>query len=144
MGEKLRVVLDTNVWISITLDKKLAGEFPPLIQSGRIEVFLSKSLVRELGRVLSYQRINAILENAGVQPIVALSRIVRSTTMVRTWRTVREIEEDEPDNRVLECALYARADFIVSGDGHLLRLGEFKGIRILSPRRFLDLVRKTG
>jgi uncharacterized protein len=140
MGEKLRVVLDTNVWISIALDRALAKEFPPLIQEGKIEVCLSRALVRELARVLGYPRIAITLEKAGVSPVVALSRVVRSVTMVRTWRTVREIEEDTADNRVLECALYAKADFIVSGDKHLLLLGQFKGIKILSPREFLQMI----
>lgn len=140
MGEKLRVVFDTNVWISIVLDKTLAEEFPPLIQRRKIEVCLSRPLVRELARVLEYPRISTTLEKAGVQPVVVLSRIVISATMVRTWHTVREIEEDKADNRVLECAFYAKAAFIVSGDKHVLRLGRFKGIRILPPRKFLEMI----
>lgn len=48
------------------------------------------------------------------------------------------MREDEPDNRVLECALAARADVIVSGDQHLLKLQSFRGISIASPRAFLD------
>jgi predicted nucleic acid-binding protein len=45
---------------------------------------------------------------------------------------------DPDDNKVLEAALEANADFIVSGDKHLLNLKEFKGVRILTAKEFLD------
>ena len=138
MGEKLRIVLDTNVWISILLDGTLAKELDPLSRERKVEVCLSRPLVAELARVLGYPRVSSTLEKAGIQEVAALARIVKSSTMVRTWRTVRKISEDDADNRILECALYAKADFILSGDKHILRLGQFKGAKILSPRKFLD------
>lgn len=45
---------------------------------------------------------------------------------------------DDPDNRVLECAVEGRADFIVSGDSHLLALKEYQGIPILKAVEFLN------
>jgi predicted nucleic acid-binding protein len=48
------------------------------------------------------------------------------------------VTEDPDDDRVLECAVAAHADAIVSGDRHLLRLGSFKSIVIQSSRQFLD------
>ena len=47
------------------------------------------------------------------------------------------VREDPDDNRILECALAADADVIVSGDRHLLKLGAYEGITILTPRDFL-------
>jgi len=49
------------------------------------------------------------------------------------------IKEDPPDNRILECAVSAGADYIVSGDNDLLRLGRYDSIRILNVADFLDL-----
>lgn len=51
-------------------------------------------------------------------------------------------EEDESDNRILECAVAAKAEIIVSGDRHLRDLGEFRGIRILSPAEFLATLKR--
>ena len=48
------------------------------------------------------------------------------------------VREDEADNRILECALAAGADAIVTGDHHLLELRRFGGVRITTPREFLD------
>jgi predicted nucleic acid-binding protein len=53
--------------------------------------------------------------------------------------TLDIIKEDPPDNRILECAVAAGADFIVTGDKDLLRLGRYDSIRILSPSDLLDI-----
>src|SRR5437879_645466 len=102
-----------------------------------------KLLAEEIGTVLAYPRIATALEQAGIEPLAALSNILGLATLVKTRRPARVIEEDPADNRVLECALRAKAIFIVSGDKHVLKLGEFKGIRILSPREFLNETRGT-
>lgn len=47
--------------------------------------------------------------------------------------------KDDPDNRVLECALAGRADAIVTGDTALLELGEYRGVRIVSLRDYLEI-----
>ena len=139
MGEKLRVVLDTNIWVSIALDKTLAGDFLPLIRRKKINAYISRALLTELARVLTYPRIQTILEEAGIEPAQALSSVARSATLTRTKKTVEEISEDPPDNRVLECALSAKAGFIVTGDNHLLKSQEFEGIKLLAAREFLEM-----
>lgn len=57
-------------------------------------------------------------------------------------RRVNVIAEDPSDNRYLECAIEGDADYIVSGDEHLLRLDAYQKIRILTPRAFLDILKK--
>jgi predicted nucleic acid-binding protein len=56
---------------------------------------------------------------------------------ITSRRRVNAVKEDPDDNRILECALAAGAEVIVSGDGHLLRLTAYEGIAILTPRDFL-------
>ena len=53
-----------------------------------------------------------------------------------------KVVTDDPDNRILECAVKAKADIIASGDSHLLDLKEYKGIRVLKPVQFLALLEK--
>ncbi len=141
MGKKVKVVLDTNVWVSILFNKVLAGDFLPLIEDGRIDVYLSNHLLRELARVLTYPRIVEVLEKADVDPRTALSVILKSAKLIAVRRPVNELRQDPADNRVLECASSAGAEFIVSGDGHLLSLSEFRGIRIIRPRDFLEVMK---
>jgi predicted nucleic acid-binding protein len=52
---------------------------------------------------------------------------------------VRAVEDDPDDDRILECAVEAQAQIVVSGDHHLLALQEYKSILIVTPRRFLEL-----
>ena len=54
-------------------------------------------------------------------------------------REVRAVKDDPDDDKYLAAALIGRAGFVVSGDHHLLDLGEYQGVTILTPRRFLGL-----
>ncbi len=53
---------------------------------------------------------------------------------------VKAIQADPEDNRVLEAALAAGAEFVVSGDKHLLKLVEWKGIQVVSPTQFIERI----
>ena len=52
---------------------------------------------------------------------------------------VHLIKDDEDDNKILECAVEGGVDYIVSQDRHLLNIGEFEGIKIVSPEKFIQL-----
>lgn len=136
MGKK--VVLDTNVWVSILFNKTLAEAFVPLIESSEISVCMSYQLLRELAKVLTYPKIDRVLQTAGVSPEAALAGVVKSVRLVRPRQSVHMVKEDPADDRVLECALAAGAKIIISGDQHLLALKEYRGIKILKPREFLQ------
>jgi len=58
-------------------------------------------------------------------------------------RQIAVMMSDPYDNMVLECAVEAKADYIVSGDAHLLDLGEFEGIKIVNSARFLEIMRES-
>ena len=62
--------------------------------------------------------------------------------VVEPKEEIKFIKEDPKDNIILECALAAKAGYIVSGDKHLLKLKEYKGIKIMSAREFLDILEK--
>ncbi len=56
MGKKTKVVLDTNIWISIFLNKTLGKEFDNLLRSRKIQVFVSEEILKEISRVLEYPK----------------------------------------------------------------------------------------
>ena len=61
--------------------------------------------------------------------------------MIKPERRISIIKQDEDDNRILECAIEGKAEYIISGDEHhLLPLNEYQGIKILSPAEFLKLL----
>lgn len=69
-----------------------------------------------------------------------LADLVKMSSVVVEPRSVVAVVEDESDNRVLEAAVAAEVDCIVSGDGHLLTLGTFQGIPVLPPAEFVKAV----
>lgn len=60
--------------------------------------------------------------------------------VVSTTQTLSRLKDDPDDDRVLECALAGRADIIVTGDRHLLKLGAFEGTPIVTARQFMDRI----
>ncbi len=130
-----QVVLDTNVWVSAFLSP--GGTCEQLLQqlvNHRVEVIVSPALVDELKGVL-HKKMGA--SDAKLKEVLAL--VGSMSLMVVPRERVNVVTDDESDNRVLECALEARADLIVTGDAkHLLPLRTFRGIPIQSPRAVLD------
>ena len=128
-----RIVLDTNVLISAILFGGKPRKVLDLVLSGSLDCTLSIAILDELRDVLQRPKfgfsadvcLHITEELHGVCAIISPS--------VR----VDAIPYDPDDNRILECAVEAHAHFIVSGDPHLLDLGEFESIRILSPAAYL-------
>ncbi len=137
MGKKVKVVFDSNVWISVFMRKVLAQDFSRIIDQ-EATVFISQEIMIEISRVLMYPKITHILEASDISARTILRSIAAVSTMIKPKIKIRVIEEDPEDNKILECALAAGADFIVTGDKHLLKLGRFKKTKILTPRDFLS------
>ena len=136
MGKKVKVVFDTNVWISISMEKILKDEF--LQSKQELTVYVSNDIILEISKVLQYPRIAEILKKTGVREREILRVIAANCRMVNPKVCLHVVNDDAEDNKILECALASGAEIIVSGDKHLLKLGKFKKTRIVTPREFFD------
>ena len=129
----MRVVFDTNILISAFI---FPGGAPEAVYraalEGRVALVSSPTLLAEFGRVLS-QKFGWAPEQAEQ----AVAQIVRIGDIVRPTSRVKVIIEDPADDRALEAALAGKADVIVSGDRHLLRLGTWREIVIEKAVAFL-------
>jgi len=139
-SELLRVVADTNIYISAILFGGKPGEIENLARQKKIELLISESILDELA---------GVFKTKFDWPDWQISEIVESlwaiTTLVVPRQTLKAIKAHDPDNRILECALEGEAQYIVSGDEHhLLPLKEYHGIIILSPADFLNIVSSQG
>lgn len=122
-----RAVLDTNVLVSAYAFGGVPADLVRAAIGGRFEIVTSPAILAELARVLG--------DKLGFdQPHVGevVKQVARIATIVRPERRLTVIADDA-DNRVLEAALLGGADAIVSGDRHLLALGEWGGTRVLTP-----------
>ena len=141
MGKKAKVVFDTNVWISIAMEKILKDEFSQVKEE--LTVYVSKDILLEISKVLLYPKISEVLSKAGLNEKEILRAIEANSTIVKPRLKLQIIDEDAEDNKILECALACKADIVVSGDKHLLELGRFKKTKILTPREFFDNINRN-
>ena len=138
MGKKVKVVFDTNVWVSIFMEKALKDDFWKRRQN--ITVYISDDIALEILKVLHYPKIREILRKAGISERDVLRVLADNSKRVVPTIKLQVIEEDRTDNIILECALAAGADIVVSGDKHLLNLCKYKKTRIMGPREFFDSI----
>ncbi len=131
-----RVVADTNVYVSALNFAGTAEEMLALARGGQFDLFVSPPILQEIEGVLRRKFLWAPRRAAE-----AIALIREFATLVSPNERVSAVTQDEPDNRILECALAAEATVIVSGDRHLLGLERFRDIPILSLREFLDAYR---
>jgi putative PIN family toxin of toxin-antitoxin system len=138
VGKKVKVVFDTNVWVSIFTKKILNDEFSQVKQE--LTVYISIDIILDISKIPLYPKIAEVLRKTGINGKEILRALEANSKIVKPKVKLHVIEEDAEDNKILECALTAGADFIVSGDSHLLKLGKFRKTRILTPRQFFDYI----
>ena len=133
-----RVVIDTNVLFSALA---LPKDSPParvldLAKAGKVEAFVSPFILGELEKNLARKA------DWDEERISALRKKLRGFLIViEPQARVDVIKRVVSDNRILECALSAAAHVLITGNMKDLRpLGDFRGIKIMTPREFLDFV----
>jgi len=134
------VVLDTNVVVSRYLSSTGSpAEIMRRWEMRAFEVVVSPPILAEYDRVLRYSHIRRVhgLDDPAIATVVR--RLRTSATVVEPVERLTVVH-DESDNRFLECAIEGEADLIVSSDRHLLSVGEYQGIRVLSPAAFVALL----
>lgn len=126
----MRIVFDTNVLVAAFVFPGGRGDAAlQRVIEERDQLLISKPILDELLGVLARKFSRDAEELARIA--VFLGELA---TVVQPRQRLRVVQDD-PDNRILECALAGRAEAIVTGDRALLALQEFRGIRIISLRR---------
>jgi putative PIN family toxin of toxin-antitoxin system len=130
----MRVVLDTNVIISALLFGGNPQTILDLVSEGEVQLVTSSPLFSELKRILEDKfRLSPHQTTPPLADLWAVADVVTPGTTLRVFKG-----KDEPDNRVLECAIAGRVEAVITGDGKILRLKQYRGIPILTPERFLN------
>ena len=108
-----------------------------------VHVFASLDILQEINRVLAYDKIVGILRRSQTVPSSIMVTIVSLCSVIDVKAKIHIIREDPSDNSVLACAKEAGAHFIVTGDRHLLQLGQHRKAMILTPSKFLETQKAT-
>lgn len=130
----MKVVFDTNVLISAFIVPGKQGDKAfYLAREKKFDLFTSVAILTETASKLRDK-----FSQSPEDIIRALKLISRHAHVVRPG-TQLDVLKDAPDNRILECALEAGADLIVTGDRHLLNLKKFSDVTIIRLADFLRL-----
>ena len=132
----LKITVDTNTLISATITNGNEFELLRLARLGRIKLILSPQILKEFKEVISRPKFGFSQEQINN----ALKQIINVSSIVMPSIKVNIIKDDPEDNKILECAVSGKVDYIVSGDSHLLKLGEYESIKIVRTTDILKLV----
>ena len=137
----MRVVLDTNVIISAAISPASPpAQIHLAWNEGRFELLVSPDLLAEYRRALGYERVRERHRKSDDELDALVLDYELAGVVVEPEEELDIVTADPDDNRVLECAVAGTASHIVSGDRHLLTMGEYEEIPILDPRAFLTLL----
>lgn len=132
-----RVVADTNIYISALMFGGVPGSVIDLGILQKVTLVISPALLDELDEKLRLKFEVSVTDAMAIRlKIESVADVVEPDILVKV------VTEDPDDNRVLECAVFGRADYIVSGDRHLLKLKAHEGTPIVTAREFLDMMKR--
>jgi uncharacterized protein len=134
----MKVVLDTNVWVSAWLWRGIPNNFIRLARRKEILICISEPLLTELENTLSYQKLQKKIQslNFTKEQLLIGTREISSIYPI-TELNVPELR-DPDDNIILATAIASKADFLITGDQDLLTLGKYQQIPIITATDFLQ------
>jgi len=134
VGAVTKVVIDTNVFISAFGWDGKPEAVLRLMEQRKVINYTTNDIYAELQRVVAYPK----LKFSPTLQVNILEFVFSWSRFVQPQETVSVITDDPDDDMFLACAIVANATAIISGDPHLLSLGSYRGIPIVTPAKFLE------
>lgn len=139
----LKLVLDTNIYVAVALEPEgfcssLLNEI--INRPNDYKIFISPDIAKELRDKLESKNQTGLLEAAFIDNF--LTAVFQSAKIIGSAEKIKAIKEDPDDDKILECAVSAEADIIVTMDWHLLKLKSFRNIGIVHPKTFFFMLIK--
>ena len=132
------ITVDTNIYVSgLIFRRGNPSRLLELAETGVVKVAICDAIFEEIADVLK-RKFDWPDDDIGE----AQRRVASYTYRVEPTEVLNVIRADPDDDRILECAVAAKSEYIVSGDRHLLKLGRFENIPIVTVAQFLDVALK--
>lgn len=135
----MKVTLDTNILISGTFWTGNSFKILEFIDNKKLDCVLSKEILKEYYEKANSDEIMDKVENKGLIIFKIVEKVISNAIIVFPKEKLNVVKEDPDDNKILECALEGNVDYVVTQDKHLLKLKEFKNIKIVTPKQFLKI-----
>ncbi|QTA78764.1 PIN domain-containing protein [Desulfonema limicola] len=136
MENNIRVVIDTNIWISFLIGKMLSGLSEAIIND-KIIILFSVELFEELIEVLNRPKFQKYFSNDDIAELISLLHL--KTEQVEVTEKFKDCR-DPKDNFLLDLCVSGKADYLVTGDDDLLALNPFHGVEVTNYRSFQDIL----
>ena len=139
---KLNVVLDTNVWVSAMIWGGLPAEIIKAAENHQISITISEEIVEEINHTLQYHLLREIYEMTGLNREQLMALVLQIGKLAQVTSKLKIVKADPSDDKFIECASASGAEFIVSGDKHLLEVKKYEKTRILSVGEFMKILKQ--
>jgi len=142
----MRITADVNILVSSTFWSGDSDKVLRMIENNEAELVLSAEILDDFMKVLDYPEIKDKIRGKGLEMNRTVEKIESISIIVRPETRLDVVKEDPDDNKILECALAGKADYVISNDKHLLKMKEYSGIKIIKPEEFLIIhkEKRTG
>ncbi|MBI2658466.1 putative toxin-antitoxin system toxin component, PIN family [Candidatus Woesearchaeota archaeon] len=138
----MKITVDTNILVSATFWNGASDKIISKVEAKEIELVLSAEILNEYAGVLEYDEIKSKIKDKNLETKRTISKIIAISSIIEPKIRLSVIKDDPDDDRILECAIAGRVDYIVSSNNHLLKLKTYEGIQIVTPQEFLDKLSK--
>jgi uncharacterized protein len=134
----LKVIFDTNVWISFLIGKRLSI-IKDYISNGQIQIIITDQLLQEIRDVTARPKLEKYFPNQRVEELIELLHIIATNIHIKP---AHFISKDPKDNFLLDLIHFSAADYLVTGDKDLLALHPFMTAAILTASEFEEVIKK--
>lgn len=140
----MKAVLDVGQFVSATI----RGDGHPAQvmcawRDGEFELYISIPILEDLRRVLGYRHIRKRHGWSDEEIDIFILAVGIAAHLTEGERQVNQIGEDPTDDKILACAEEGDVDYIVASDEHLMKEGNYKGMPIVTPRQFLEILKQA-
>ncbi len=134
---KIKVIFDTNIWISFLIGKRLAS-IKDFISNGKIQIVLTEQLITEIELVTQRPKLQKYFNQESVEELLLLIETIGKIYQIKPKH---HLSRDAKDNFLLDLIDKSKADYLVTGDNDLLELSKFQSASILTPNEFEDVLK---
>jgi putative PIN family toxin of toxin-antitoxin system len=132
----VRVVADTNVYVSALLWTGISHRLLRLAEEGELTLVTTPAIMEELREVLGRPKFRLRIRDLQTTVAELMESLLSVVEVIPDFAIEPVIKRDPDDDKILACAIAAQADWLVSGDDHLLSLRRYKAIPIVTPSQF--------
>jgi putative PIN family toxin of toxin-antitoxin system len=136
----LSVTADTNIFISGLNFRGNPYRVLEMAEEGLIRLTVSDAILNEIEEVLARPKFGWPPEEIDR----ALKQISRFCEHVEPKQRIDVVKDDPDDDCILECALAGKSEYLVTGDSHLLDIGQYQGVKIVTPAQFVEIMAQQG